>query len=255
MRTLSFVIPLLNEEQSLEQLYEGIKRECDANEFDCEILFVDDGSTDASLDVIRGLAQRDPQVHCISFRRNFGKSDALDAGFRAATGELVFTMDADLQDDPREIPRFVEAIDQGNDLVSGWKRVRHDPVLTKNMPSRLFNRVTSAASGVRLHDFNCGFKCYRRDVTRALHVYGELHRFLPAIAHIKGFRVTEIPVQHRARPFGNSKFGASRFLNGLLDLMTRDLYNPLSAQTAALLRPLGRAGDGSRAGDQLLAEL
>ncbi len=219
-RTISFVIPLLNEEQSLELLYQGIKQQCDTSGFAYEILFVDDGSTDGSLSVIRELSRRDSQVHCISFRRNFGKSDALDAGFHAASGELVFTMDADLQDDPKEIPHFVEAIDQGSDLVSGWKRVRHDPVLTKNLPSRLFNRVTSMASGVRLHDFNCGFKCYRREVTRSLHVYGELHRFLPAIAHIKGFRVTEIAVEHHARPYGHSKFGASRFLNGMLDLMT-----------------------------------
>jgi glycosyltransferase involved in cell wall biosynthesis len=159
-------------------------------------------------------------VRFIRFRRNFGKSDALHAGFAAARGEVIFTMDADLQDDPKEIPRFLELLETGGwDLVSGWKKVRHDP-LSKTLPSRLFNRVTSAASGVRLHDFNCGFKCYRRAVVQALEVYGELHRFLPALAHMKGFRVTEMVVEHHARRFGSSKFGLSRFINGFLDLLT-----------------------------------
>ncbi len=216
---ISVVIPLLNEEGSLPELLQRLHEVLCATGRSWEILLVDDGSTDGSLAVIQEHSQRDPRIRWISFRRNFGKSDALNAGFRAARGELVFTMDADLQDDPKEIPRFIEAVEQGWDLVSGWKEVRHDPV-SKTLPSKLFNRVTSRASGVRLHDFNCGFKCYRREVVEALNVYGELHRFLPAIAHMKGFRVSEIPVEHHARRHGVSKFGLSRFINGFLDLIT-----------------------------------
>ncbi len=218
-RMLSVVIPLYNEEESLEELIPRVFDACDSTGMNCEIVAVDDGSRDGSLARLRELRLRDPRLRIISFRRNFGKSDALDAGFKAARGDLVFTMDADLQDDPREIPGFIERIDEGFDLVSGWKRIRHDP-LTKTLPSRLFNLVTSLASGIRLHDFNCGFKCYRREVVENLEVYGELHRFLPAIAHMKGFRVAEIPVEHHARTHGRSKYGLSRFINGFLDLVT-----------------------------------
>jgi len=203
----------------LEELVDGIFQAAAPLGMPCEIIAVDDGSTDGSLDVLKRLRSRDPRVRVISFRRNFGKADALDAGFRAAQGEVIITMDADLHPDPREIPRFVAALEAGWDLVSGWKRVRRDP-LSKTLPSRLFNRVTSWVAGVRLHDFNCGFKAYRREVTEALQVYGELHRYLPAIAHIKGFRVTELEVAHRARPFGRSKYGARRLVSGFLDLMT-----------------------------------
>ena len=216
---VSVVVPLLNERESLEALMAGIFQHLAPLGQPCEIIAVDDGSTDGSLEVLKSLRSRDPRLRIISLRRNFGKADALDAGFRAAQGEIIFTMDADLQDDPREIPRFIEMLNQGWDLVSGWKRVRHDP-LSKTLPSRLFNAVTSRVSGVRLHDFNCGFKCYRREVVEALQVYGELHRFLPAIAHLKGFRVTEMEVSHQARPFGRSKYGARRLVSGLLDLMT-----------------------------------
>ena len=216
---VSVVVPLLNERDSLEQLVTGIFQHCAPLGLPCELIAVDDGSTDGSLEVLKSLRSRDPRLRIISLRRNFGKADALDAGFRAAQGEIIFTMDADLQDDPKEIPRFVELLNEGWDLVSGWKRVRHDP-LSKTLPSRLFNAVTSRVSGVRLHDFNCGFKCYRREVVEALQVYGELHRFLPAIAHLKGFRVTEMEVAHHPRPFGRSKYGARRLVSGLLDLMT-----------------------------------
>lgn len=216
---LSVVVPLYNEHESLETLVQGILQACAPLGMPCEIIAVDDGSTDASLEVLKKLRSRDPRLRIISFRRNFGKADALDAGFRAAEGEIIITMDADLQDDPKEIPRFVKQLEEGWDLVSGWKKVRHDP-LNKTLPSKLFNRVTSRVSGVRLHDFNCGFKCYRREVTEALQVYGELHRFLPAIAHMKGFRVTEMEVEHHARPFGRSKYGARRLISGILDLMT-----------------------------------
>ncbi|MDP2361764.1 MAG: glycosyltransferase family 2 protein [bacterium] len=216
---ISVVVPLFNECESLEQLCTGILQACAPLGLPCEIIAVDDGSTDGSLDVLKRLRSRDPRIRIISFRRNFGKADALDAGFRAARGNIIITMDADLQDDPREIPRFVETLGQGWDLVSGWKRVRRDP-WSKTLPSKLFNAVTSRVAGLRLHDFNCGFKGYRREVTEALHVYGELHRFLPAIAHLKGFRVTEMAVEHHARPFGRSKYGARRLVSGLLDLMT-----------------------------------
>ncbi len=218
---ISVVIPLLNERESLPEL---IARLTDVLTGlpgrSWELILVDDGSSDGSHELIRDVSARDPRIRFIRFRRNFGKSDALHAGFAAARGEIIFTMDADLQDDPKEIPRFLELLDAGGwDLVSGWKKVRHDPV-SKTLPSRLFNRVTSAASGVRLHDFNCGFKCYRRAVVEALEVYGELHRFLPALAHMKGFRVTEMVVEHHARRFGSSKFGLNRFINGFLDLLT-----------------------------------
>lgn len=218
---ISVVIPLYNERESLPELVRRLRETLSALPGrSWELLLVDDGSTDGSIDEIRRARAEDPRVRFIRFRRNFGKSDALHAGFAAARGAVIFTMDADLQDDPKEIPRFLELLDQGPwDLVSGWKKVRHDP-LSKTLPSRLFNRVTSAASGVRLHDFNCGFKCYRRAVVEALEVYGELHRFLPALAHMKGFRVTEMVVEHHARRFGSSKFGLNRFINGFLDLLT-----------------------------------
>jgi glycosyltransferase involved in cell wall biosynthesis len=216
---ISVVVPLYNEQESLEALVRGIFQACVPLGRPCEIIAVDDGSSDGSLDTLRRLRSQDPRLRVISFRRNFGKADALDAGFRAARGEIILTMDADLQDDPKEIPRLVAKLEEGWDLVSGWKRKRHDP-LSKTLPSKLFNAVVSKVSGVRLHDFNCGFKAYRRDVVEALHVYGELHRFLPAIAHMIGFKVTELDVEHHARPFGRSKYGARRLVSGLLDLMT-----------------------------------
>jgi glycosyltransferase involved in cell wall biosynthesis len=217
---ISVVIPLLNEGESLPELVSRVFTACDSTSMNCEIIAINDGSTDNSQQVLIDLRAKDPRLKIISFRRNFGKSDALDAGFRAARGRYIITMDADLQDDPKEIPRFIEMINNEWDLVSGWKKKRHDPVLSKNIPSRLFNRATSFFSGVRLHDFNCGFKCYRAEVIQSLHVYGEMHRFLPAIAYMKGFRVSEMVVEHHARAFGVSKFGAARFINGMLDLVT-----------------------------------
>jgi len=184
-----------------------------------EILVVDDGSTDGTFRVLQDLAREDPRVRFRSFLRNYGKSAALEVGFREARGGFIITMDADLQDDPAEIPALLAKLDDGFDLVSGWKRVRHDPA-TKTWPSKLFNAVTSMVSGVKLHDFNCGLKSYRADVAKGLPLYGEMHRFLPAIAHWQGYRVTEIPVLHHARKYGQSKFGAARFVNGFLDLMT-----------------------------------
>ena len=218
---LSVVIPVYNEEESLPPLVEKLGAVLDHLPLGAEVIFVDDGSTDGSFAVIESLHQRDPRIRAVGFRRNQRKAAALAAGFREARGGLILTMDADLQDDPEEIPRLLAALDGGLDLVSGWKKKRHDP-LSKTLPSRLFNRVTSLVSGIRLHDFNCGLKLYRREVAEDClpYLYGELYRFLPAMAHWAGYRVGELPVQHHARRFGKSKFGAKRLLNGFFDLLT-----------------------------------
>ena len=217
---ISVVIPVYNEADSLEPLYGKLSEVLTGLNRSFEIVFIDDGSDDGSANVLENLRRRDGRVGVISFRRNFGKSAALDAGFGACRGDLVFTMDADLQDDPEEMPSMVEKLEQeGYDLVSGWKFDRQDP-LGKTLPSKLFNLVTSIASGLRLHDFNCGFKLYRGIVARGLKVYGELHRYLPALAHWQGYRVTEIKVRHHKRKFGRSKFGAGRLIKGYLDLIT-----------------------------------
>jgi len=213
---LSFVIPCFNEEESLRLLYEGIVRHTPCP---YEILFINDGSTDASADIIKQLRQADENVHLISFRKNMGKSAALQAGFQTVKGSVVITMDADLQDEPTEIPRFLEKIQEGYDVVSGWKVRRLDP-WEKRLPSKLFNRVVSALSGVKLHDFNCGFKAYRAEVVRQVNLYGELHRFIPVLAYRNGFSIAEIGVKHNERKFGKSKFGLERYLRGLFDAMT-----------------------------------
>lgn len=217
---ISVVIPLFNEEGSLPELTERLHKVLStlANER-YEILYIDDGSTDSSLTILEREAAADNRVKVLSFQRNLGKSSALDIGFRHAQGEFVITMDADLQDDPDELPNLIGKLKDGYDLVSGWKKKRYDPI-SKTLPSKLFNYVTSKASGIRLHDFNCGLKAYRKAVVKALRVYGEMHRYLPALAHWMGFRVTELPVTHHARQHGVSKFGASRFVKGYLDLLT-----------------------------------
>jgi glycosyltransferase involved in cell wall biosynthesis len=218
--TVSVVIPLFNEEESLRELTQQLLAVLEPyTQGKFEVLFIDDGSTDASLYMLRSIHADDPRFKVISFRRNQGKSAGLAVGFARATGDYVITMDADLQDDPAEIPALIALLEQGHDLVSGWKKVRHDP-LEKTLPSRLFNAVTSSVSGITLHDFNCGLKAYRKEVVKSVRVYGEMHRYIPALAHWEGFRVTEMPVQHRARKYGASKFGASRYVKGLLDLMT-----------------------------------
>lgn len=184
-----------------------------------EILFVDDGSTDRSFQVLRDIRRNDGRVKIVRFRRNYGKSAALSVGFEKAQGNIVVTMDADLQDDPSEIPSLVKHIEDGYDLVSGWKKVRRDPI-TKTIPSRFFNFVTRVMTGIRIHDFNCGLKAYRRDVVRTVKVYGELHRYIPVLAHVEGFKVGEMVVQHRPRKYGRTKFGVGRFWRGFLDLLT-----------------------------------
>ena len=219
---ISIVIPLLNEEESLAELYQWLTKVLTINRFSYEIIFVDDGSTDGSWRVIMQLAEKDAQVRGIRFLRNYGKSQALHAGFKAAEGEVVITMDADLQDSPDEIPALYEMITKDNyDLVSGWKKKRYDSVLAKNLPSKLFNWAARKTSGLTLHDFNCGLKAYKKEVIKNVEVSGEMHRYIPVLAKNAGFnRITEKVVQHQARKYGVTKFGMSRFINGFLDLIT-----------------------------------
>lgn len=220
-RKLSIVVPVYNEEESIEELYSSVIENIEIcikegliNEY--EIMFVDDGSTDASGSKIRSLNEKDGNVHLIVFRKNFGKAAALQAAFRNVSGDIIITMDADLQDDPVEIKNFISKIDEGYDLVSGWKVNRLDP-LEKRLPSKLFNKVTSKLSGVKLHDFNCGFKAYRREVVDSLDIYGELHRYIPVIAYRKGFKIAELGVHHNKRKFGKSKYGMERYMRGFFD--------------------------------------
>ena len=219
---ISIVIPLLNAEESLAELYQWLTKVLTINRFSYEIIFVDDGSTDGSWRMIMQLAEKDAQVRGIRFLRNYGKSQALHAGFKAAEGEVVITMDADLQDSPDEIPALYEMITNDNyDLVSGWKKKRYDSVLAKNLPSKLFNWAARKTSGLTLHDFNCGLKAYKKDVIKNVEVSGEMHRYIPVLAKNAGFnRITEKVVQHQARKYGVTKFGMSRFINGFLDLIT-----------------------------------
>jgi len=219
---ISIVIPLLNEEESLAELYQWLTKVLTINRFSYEIIFVDDGSTDGSWRMIMQLAEKDAQVRGIRFLRNYGKSQALHAGFKAAEGEVVITMDADLQDSPDEIPALYEMITKDNyDLVSGWKKKRYDSVLAKNLPSKLFNWAARKTSGLTLHDFNCGLKAYKKEVVKNVEVSGEMHRYIPVLAKNAGFnRITEKVVQHQARKYGVTKFGMSRFINGFLDLIT-----------------------------------
>jgi glycosyltransferase involved in cell wall biosynthesis len=216
---ISIVIPLYNEEDSLRELYQDIKKVLVSMKKNFEIIFVDDGSTDHSADVIRQLSNQDPRVKFLQFRRNYGKAAGLSAGFKMVRGEYIVTMDADLQDDPREIPNLLKKMEEGYDLVSGWKKVRRDR-WSKRHASKVYNFFTSILSGIRLHDFNCGLKAYRREVIKNIHIYGELHRYLPVIVHHSGFRVTEIPVVHHPRRHGKSKYGIARFSRGAFDLMT-----------------------------------
>lgn len=219
---ISVVIPLFNEEESLVELHDWIKRVMDENRFSYEIIFIDDGSKDASWQVIESLSQKNPCVKAIQFRRNYGKSPGLHVGFEAASGDVVITMDADLQDSPDEIPELYQmVIEQKYDLVSGWKQKRYDNALTKNIPSKLYNWTNRKISGIKLHDMNCGLKAYKKEVVKSIEVYGEMHRFIPVLAKNAGFdRIGEKVVKHQARKYGVSKFGWDRFINGFLDLLT-----------------------------------
>ncbi len=219
---LSIVIPLLNEEESLKELHDWIVSVMQSNHFSYEILFVDDGSTDGSWKSIKELSKSNPAVKGLHFLRNFGKSQALHAGFKAAKGDVIITMDADLQDNPEEIPALYQMIAEGNfELVSGWKKKRFDSIIFKNAPSKLFNWAARRTSGVRLHDFNCGLKAYSKNVVKTIEVSGEMHRYIPVLAKNAGFtRIGERVVQHQARKYGKTKFGMERFINGFLDLLT-----------------------------------
>jgi len=216
---ISVVVPLLNEERSLEELYEELTRALEPLHEPWEVVFVDDGSTDGSMAVLASLAEQTTNVVVVHLRRNFGKAAALQAGFVEAQGDVVVTIDADLQDDPAEIPRLLAKLDEGFDLVSGWKTRRNDPFL-RRLFSRWFNWATAVVSGVRLHDINCGLKAYRAEVLHGLRIYGELHRFIPILASYLGFRVAEIPVNHRPRPHGKSRYGPERYLRGFFDLLS-----------------------------------
>lgn len=219
---ISVVIPLLNEEESLPELHDWIAKVMQSNRFLYEIIFVDDGSTDNSWKIIEKLSNQNPSVKGVRFQRNYGKSQALHAGFDLAQGDVVITMDADLQDSPDEIPELYDLIaNQGHDLISGWKKKRFDSTIRKNLPSKLFNAVARKTSGLHLHDFNCGLKAYKKEVVKNIDVYGEMHRYIPVLAKNEGFtKIDEKIVQHQARKYGTTKFGMNRFINGFLDLIT-----------------------------------
>jgi glycosyltransferase involved in cell wall biosynthesis len=219
MKKISIVIPAYNEGESLPILVKNIEEIIKKITYSYEMIILDDGSTDNTHAVLRKICKDHPNIKAYQCRRNFGKSNALNVGFKEAKGEIIITMDADLQDEPKEIPKMLEKLEEGYDLVSGWKKKRDDP-LHKTLPSKLFNVVTSKFSGVPLHDFNCGFKVYKKEVVENIELYGEMHRYIPALVHWKGFKVTEILVQHHPRRYGKSKFGTERLLKGLLDFFT-----------------------------------
>jgi glycosyltransferase involved in cell wall biosynthesis len=217
---VSVVIPVFEEHESLPHLAERIFEVAEAYDFGLhELIFVDDGSRDGSWPVMQKLAREKRQVTAIRLRRNFGKATALNIGIEAANGDIIVTMDADLQDDPAELPRMIDTIQSGYDLVSGWRERRNDP-MSKTWPSWLYNKVTSLLSGIQLHDFNCGYKAYRREIFDSVDLYGEMHRYVPVLAHSLGFKVSEIPVEHHARRFGRSKYGFKRYMRGFIDLLT-----------------------------------
>ena len=219
---LSIVIPLLNENESIEELHQWISRSLDKYQYKYEIIFVDDGSTDNSWSVISRLAKKNANTRGLLFSKNYGKSQALHAGFKLSNGEFIVTMDADLQDSPEEIHEMVNKLKEKElDLISGWKKKRYDSILLKNIPSKLFNWAARKVSGIQLHDFNCGLKVYRKEVIKTIEVYGEMHRYIPVIASNEGFtKIDEQVVKHQARKYGITKFGSDRFINGLLDLIT-----------------------------------
>ena len=229
---ISVVIPAYNERESLPELVAWIERVMAANSYSYEIIIIDDGSTDGSWQTVRQLAAEHPRLHGISFRRNYGKSAALYCGFAKASGDVVFTMDADLQDSPDEIPEMYRMVTgQDYDLVSGWKQHRQDNAITKNLPSKLYNATARRITGIRLHDMNCGLKAYRSEVVKNIEVYGEMHRYIPYLAKNAGFtRIGEKPVHHQKRKYGKSKFGAERFINGFLDLMSLWFLTKFSKQ-------------------------
>ena len=240
---ISIVIPVLNETESLAILHGEITAVAAEHDLDVEVLFIDDGSFDGSWQEIEKLHAADPRVTGIRFRRTFGKTAALAAGFAHASGSRVITLDADLQDDPKEIPRMLQKLSEGHDVVSGWKSNRQDP-WHKTMPSKVFNWLVGTMTGVRLHDHNCGFKAYRAEVLKEISLYGEFHRFMPVLADARGFRVTEIPVHHRSRKYGHSKYGYKRFLRGFLDLLTVKFLTSYQSRPQHLVGAIGLAALG-----------
>ena len=238
---ISVIIPLLNEEESLPELEVWIRRVMNENNFSYEIVFVDDGSTDGSWHCIQKLKEENPNIHGIRFRRNYGKSAALNEGFKVAQGDVVITMDADLQDSPDEIPELFNMIEKdGYDLVSGWKKKRYDSTFAKNIPSKFYNWSTRRMTHIKLHDFNCGLKAYRNEVVKSIEIYGEMHRYIPVIAKAAGFtHIGEKVVHHQKRKFGTSKFGMSRFLRGYLDLLTITFISKFGKRPMHLFGGLG----------------
>ncbi|HWY85982.1 MAG TPA: glycosyltransferase family 2 protein [Gemmataceae bacterium] len=235
---ISIVIPFFNEEESLAILHEEIAHVAQNTGLDLEVIFVDDGSQDGSWQVVALLAGKYPRVHGIRLRRNFGKAAALSAGFAAARGDVIMTLDADLQDDPAEIPNFLLALNLGMDVISGWKKTRHDP-WHKVWPSRVFNGLVSWLTGVKLHDHNSGMKCYRAEIFREIRLYGELHRFIPVLAAARGFKVAEVVIKHRSRQFGHSKYGVRRFVKGFLDLLTVKFLTGFGQRPQHMLGSIG----------------
>jgi glycosyltransferase involved in cell wall biosynthesis len=235
---ISVIIPVLDEVESLERLAQELRAVAKKHQLDIEVLFVDDGSGDGSWEMIQGLAAGDRRLRGVRFRRNFGKAAALAAGFEAAAGSTVLQMDADLQDDPTEIPAFLAKLREGFDVVNGWKRRRQDP-WQKVWSSRVFNWTVSKLSGLRLHDHNCGIKCFRKEVVKQIQLYGELHRFIPVIAHARGYSVTELEVRHRPRLYGHSKYGIQRYVRGFLDLMTVTFLTGYGQRPLHLLGGIG----------------
>ncbi|MGP1447893.1 MAG: glycosyltransferase [Candidatus Limimorpha sp.] len=238
---LSIVVPLLNESESLPELEVWIRRVVEKENLSYEIVFVDDGSTDASWSIIQRLAAENPHVKALRFRRNYGKSPALNEGFKVVSGDVVITMDADLQDSPDEIPELYRMVkEEGYDLVSGWKKVRYDSKLMKNIPSKFYNWTTRKMSGIKLHDFNCGLKAYRLDLVKSIQVYGEMHRYIPMLAKVSGFsHIGEKVVHHQKRKYGTSKFGMSRFVRGYLDLLTISFISKFSNRPMHFFGVLG----------------
>ena len=235
---ISVVIPVHNEERSVALLYDELAATFAGEGLTWEAVFVDDGSTDGTFGALTRLHDANDNVRAVRFRRNFGKAAALDAGFKEAAGDIVVTIDGDLQDDPAEIPRLLARLDEGYDLVSGWKTKRRDP-LTRRIPSKLFNAVAGRVSGIRLHDMNCGLKAYRAEVLEGLNLYGELHRYIPVLAHYRGYRVTELPVNHRPREHGSSNYGVERYVRGFLDLLTVTFMGRYSHRPLHLFGGLG----------------
>ncbi len=216
---LTILIPVYNEEQNIIPLYNRLIENINPVTKDYEIILINDGSRDKTRLIIEEIAKKDKNIKLINLRKNFGKADALSIGFKESKGDIIITMDGDLQDDPIEIPRFIEKINEGYDMVSGWKYKRHDP-LSKTIPSRLFNGLTGIVSGLNIHDFNCGFKAYKKELTNNLHIYGELHRYIPALMHWEGYKIGEIKVRHHPRMHGKSKYGITRLFKGFFDLIT-----------------------------------